>query len=199
MRLLSDASTPFGRKVMVAALERGIPVREEFVSLAGDGPLDSFNPLRQIPVLVTDDGDAVFDSSVILAFLDTRHDGDKLLPADPGLRVATRVALADGLIEATLQRIMEVRRPAGEQSPGFVTKLEGRIARALAAIDRVFGQVSVAPLCADAITIACALDYVDFRYNADWRATYPALSTWQQAIAARPSMQRTKPGRITTA
>jgi len=196
MRLLSDATTPFGRKVMVAALERGIPLREEFVPLTGEGELDEHNPLRQIPTLVTNDGEAVFDSSVILGYLDTLHADDRLLP---DTRVATRVALADGLIEATLQRIVELRRPAGEQSPAFVTKLEARIARALAAIDRAVGQVSLDPLRADAITIACALDYVDFRYNADWRAAYPALSAWQAAIAARPSLQRTRPTRTAPA
>jgi glutathione S-transferase len=194
-RLLSDATTPFGRKVMVAVLERGLPVSEEFVSLSEPTELDRYNPLRQIPALVTAEGASVYDSSVILGYLDTLG-GVALLP---NVTVATHVALADGMMEATLQRVMETRRPAEQQSAAVISRLEGRIARALQEIDRVYREVSLDPLLGDAIAIACALDYVDFRYNTTWRETYPDLSNWQRAITARPSMRKTAPTRSTPA
>jgi glutathione S-transferase len=195
MRLLNDATSPFGRKVMVAAIERGLSMREEFVNVAEAGELDTHNPLRQIPVLVIEGGDSVYDSSVILGFLDTLHDGEPLIPRDPAWCVATRVALGDGLIEATLQRAMELRRPEGLRSGVVIARLEGRIGRALAAIDRVRAELALDPLRADTITIACALDYVDFRYGRSWRDELPALSAWQDSVAARASMRMTVPTR----
>ncbi len=195
MRLLNDATSPFGRKVMVAAIERGLPLREEFVNVAEAGELDAHNPLRQIPALVTERGDAVYDSSVILGFLDTLHGGEPLIPRDRAWRVATRVALADGLIEATLQRAMELRRPEELRSAAVIARLEGRIGRALVAIDRIRPELALDPLRADTIAVACALDYVDFRYARSWRDELPALSAWQDSIAARPSMRMTVPTR----
>jgi glutathione S-transferase len=195
MQLLNDATSPFGRKVMVAVLERGLTLREEFVNVAEPGELDTHNPLRQIPTLVTETGDAVYDSSVILGFLDKLHGGEPLIPHDPACRVPTRIALADGLIEATLQRAMELRRPDELRSPAVIARLDGRISRALIAIDRIRTELSLDPLRADTITVACALDYVDFRYGRAWRDELPNLSAWQDALAKRPSMQMTLPTR----
>jgi len=195
MRLLNDATSPFGRKVMVAALERGLKLREEFVNVAEAGELDARNPLRQIPTLLTEAGDAVYDSSVILGFLDTLHGGEPLMPHDPAWRVPTRIALADGLIETTLQRAMELRRPEELRSAAVIARLEGRIGRALIAIDRIRAELVLDPLRADTITVACALDYVDFRYGRSWRDEFPNLSTWQDVIATRPSMRMTVPTR----
>jgi glutathione S-transferase len=195
MRLLNDATSPFGRKVMVAALERGLKLHEEFVNVGEPGELDAHNPLRQIPTLVTETGDAVYDSSVILGFLDTLHAGAPLIPPDPACRVATRIALADGLIEATLQRAMELRRPEELRSAAVTARLEARIKRALIAIDRIRADLALDPLRADTITAACALEYVDFRYSRSWRDEHPNLSAWQDALARRPSMQMTVPTR----
>jgi glutathione S-transferase len=195
MRLLNDATSPFGRKVMVAAIERRLKLREEFVNVGEPGELDTHNPLRQIPALVTETGDAIYDSSVILGFLDTLHGGEPLIPNDPAWRIPTRIALADGLIEATLQRAMELRRPEELRSAAVIERLEGRIGRALAAIDRIRADLSLDPLRADTITVACALGYVDFRYGRSWRDELPNLSAWQDALAKRPSMQMTVPTR----
>ena len=196
MRLLNDATSPFGRKVMVAAIERGLKLHEQFVNVAEPGELDMHNPLRQIPTLVTETGVAIYDSSVILGFLDTLHGGEPLIPHDPTHRIPTRIALADGLIEATLQRAMELRRPEELRSAAVIARLECRIGRALIAIDRIRADLSLDPLRADTITVACALDYVDFRYGRSWRDELPNLSAWQDVLAKRPSMQMTVPTRI---
>ncbi len=188
MQLYNDATSPFGRKILVAAVERAIPLDEVIIDVYSPGPLDAHNPLRQIPTLVTDAGEALFDSDVILLYLDSVHDGAPLVPDDECWTVLTRTALGNGLIEAVLTRILEIKRPDGEQSPGFIAKMEERIARSIARLEEIAGALSSDVLRADDITIACALEYTDFRYSEDWRSECPTLARWLEAIAARPSM-----------
>ena len=196
MRLLSDATTPFGRKVLVAAIERSIVLDEAFVPLDGSGPLDRYNPLRQIPTLVTDDGRAIYDSDVILQYLDTLHRGEPLVPDGDRVGVLTRMALGSGLIEATLLRRMEVIREATERSGRFIAKMEDRIARALAALEAQLDAFTLdGALRADQITAACALGYVDLRHTDQWRSKHASLAQWFAPIAERPSMLATAPSR----
>jgi len=153
MKLLSDATTPFGRKVLVAAIERTIVLEESFVPLDGTGPLDQWNPLRQIPTLVLDDGRAIYDSDVIMDYLDTCHRAEPLIPKADRFDVLTRMALGNGLIEATLLRRLETVRAAGERSPSFIEKMEQRIERALRALDaQVQSLADSGTLRADQIT-----------------------------------------------
>lgn len=196
MKILNDATSPFGRKTIVAAIERSIPVEEVFVDLNGS-TLDSWNPLRQIPTLVPDTGPAVFDSDVIVLYLDEKHSGPPLIPRKDAPAVMTRMSLANGLMEATLTRLMETRRPDGERSNAFVAKMEERIQRVLAALNSNLSDFSRTgeALSADQITIAVALGYVDFRFNRDWHGRFPALSKWYEEIAARRSMVLTAPTR----
>lgn len=195
MQLYNDATSPFGRKILVAAAERDIPLDEVIIDVYSPGPLDAHNPLRQIPTLVGDDGEALYDSDVILLYLDSIHEGAPLVPDDDCWAVLTRTSLGNGLIEAVLSRIMEIKRPDGERSPGFVAKMEERIARALARLEEVAGVLSADVLRADDITVACALEYTDFRYSEEWRSECPALASWHEAIAARPSMTSSVPTR----
>jgi glutathione S-transferase len=195
MQLYNDATSPFGRKILVAAAERSIALDEVIVDCFSPGPLDDVNPLRQIPALVTDDGEALFDSDVILAWLDGMHDGPALIPEDARWPVLTRVALGNGLIEAVLYRVMELKRAEGEQSPAFIAKMEGRVARALSRLEASARALSADTLRADDITIACALEYADFRYPEDWRGNCPALAHWLEAVSARPSMTVSVPTR----
>lgn len=196
MKLLSDATTPFGRKVVVAALERSIEFEEVFVPLDGTGSLDQYNALRQIPTLVTDDGDAIYDSDVIMLYLDTRHGREPLVPDADRFGVLTRGALGSGLIEATLLRRLEVVRDPSERSAGFIAKMEARIERVLAALEaHADALLAAEALRADQITVACALGYVDFRYSDQWRERHPRLARWSAPIADRPSMVATAPTR----
>ena len=195
MILYTDASTPFGRKSLLAALERGIPIREEFVSLSDPGPFAEVNPLVQIPALKGADGEVYFDSDVIFQYLDTCHKGPPLIPADDMFARMTRIHLANGVIEATLYRRMETVRPAGEQSPSFITHLEARIARGLARLESHCGEAHDGPLDAEGITRLCALDYVDFRHPHDWRAAHPRLAAWHAQVSERGTAQVSKPGR----
>ena len=199
MKLLSDATTPFGRKVLVAALERAVELEEIFVPLDGTGPLDAVNPLRQIPTLVLNDGTSIYDSDVIVDYLDTCHDTAPLIPSADRPGVLTRMALGSGLIEATLLRRIETVRKPQEQSTAFIAKMEQRIGRALRALDAQIGtmKVTAAAVRADQITVACALGYVDFRFTDGWRGEHQALAQWFEEMARRDSLTTTAPTRTT--
>jgi glutathione S-transferase len=193
MKILSDATTPFGRKAVLCAIERGIAMDEEFVAI--DAQLDARNPLRQIPVLETATGEFLYDSDTIIAYLDTLHSGTPLLPGEGRFELLTRLALANGVIEAVLLRTMESRRPDGERSATFMDKLEGRALRGIARLEREAATLGTRSLNAIDITTACALEYADFRFSRDWRAKAPALGEWLEVVAARASMVATVPVR----
>jgi glutathione S-transferase len=197
VKLLTDATTPFGRKIVVAAIERRIPMEEMFVPLDGTGPLDEWNPLRQIPTLVLDDDRAIYDSDVITEYLDTVHRGEPLIPAADRFAVLTRMTLGNGLTEATMLRRIETVRAQNERSPAFVTKMEQRIERVLSALEAQAPRLShgTGALRADQIAVACALGYVDFRHVDTWRATCPRLAEWYRGVAMRPSLALSVPTR----
>jgi glutathione S-transferase len=197
VHFLNDATSPFGRKVIVAALERAIQFTEEFVDLASpEGALGQSNPLWQIPVLVTTDGRAIYDSATILLYLETQHGDPPLVPEEQRWPVLTRASLSDGLMEAVLFRIMELRRPDNEQSASFVKKLEARIERSLATLDAEVSQMPTdSALLADQIAAACALEYTDFRFTRDWRSTYTHAARWLDRVSDRESLRITAPPR----
>lgn len=199
LTLLNDATSPFGRKCLVAALERSIRIKEEFVDLYKAGKLDDFNPLRQIPVLVTEDSVGIYDSDSILVYLDTRHRGSPLFASgSKRWDVLSRVSLGNGLMEATLQRIMELRRPKHEQSSDFIRKMEERIGRVLQYVETFVDDLDESAgdsLRADQITIAVALAYVDFRFSTEWRGRFIWVASWADGIGRRQSMVVTAPTR----
>ena len=196
MKILNDATSPFGRKAVVVAMERSIAHEEIFVDL-NTAALDQWNPLRQIPTLVLPNGKALYDSDVIVQFLDRQHKGPPLIPDKDAPAVLTRMSLANGLMEATLGRLIETRRPAGERSDALIAKLEARIWRVFKAMNADISSLAgpIDALRADQITAAVALAYADFRFNNSWQAQYPVLNEWRASIAARRSMALTAPTR----
>jgi hypothetical protein len=96
-------------------------------------------------------------------------------------------------MEAGLQRRMEIVRPEGEKSPGTISKLQTRIDRALAHLEREVAAIREAGVRIDSIATAVALEYTDFRYTARWRNHCPGLSAWLEGFAHRPSMRQTRP------
>jgi glutathione S-transferase len=195
VKLYNDATSPFGRKALVAAQERGVVVTEVIVDISKSGPLDAVNPLRMIPALLTDDGQAIYDSDVIIGYLDTCHDGSPLIPKNVCWRIWTCMSLGNGLMEAVLLRVLETRRTDNEKSPAFVAKMEARISRALNALELEVPHLDIDPPTADQITLACALEYTDFRFSETWRTTHPKLEEWLGEFAMRPSMTSTRPTR----
>ncbi len=200
MQLIYAAASPFARKVRVLAAETGLLERIELFDTAVlpttlNERVNALNPLGKIPVLLSDDGQALYDSRVICEYLDTLHQGTKLLP-DGATRwqVLRLAALADGLMDAALlARYERAARPAELQWSAWLEGQLGKIQRALAELERQVGQLQ-GPLDLAQIGVACALGYLDFRFaDLDWRAAHPGLAAFQQAFAQRASMQASAP------
>lgn len=197
MKLYFSATSPFVRKVMVAAHERGVAHRIELTGpqAAAPGSLRSDNPLEKVPTLVLDDGRRLFDSFVIVEWLNSCGSGPNLIPADARERsdVLRRHALADGIMEAAVSSVMERRRPEERQWDGFLAHQRGKIERAIASLDReadaFAGTVDLSTIAAGA-----ALGYVGFRLaDLDWKTGHGALVRWFAEFSQRPSMISTEP------
>jgi glutathione S-transferase len=191
--LYNGPTSPFGRMARVVSLELDHPLEERVIDVYNAEFLDALNPLRQIPTLVTAAGVPIYDSRVICSYFDAVSGRPSLVP--PALRweVETRWALAIGIMEAGLQRRMEMVRPSGEQSPGVITKLEVRINRAVDRLELDSVEIRAAGVRMDALAAAVALEYTDFRFTSVWRQRCPGLAGWLQEFSPRPSMTRTRP------
>ena len=194
MILRSAAASPFGRKTKIAAVMLGIAV----TVVDGDtmNPEDSLrreNPLGKIPTLILDDGETLFDSSVIVAWLDHAAGGGRLIPAEPGPRFAALKleALADGICDAALLQVYELRwrDPPGHHA-GWVEHQAGKVARGLAALEAAPPE---GPVTVGHIALACALGYLDLRFGGAWRDAHPRLVAWLDAFAAAvPAFEATR-------
>jgi len=177
----------------VVSLELDIRVEERVIDVYTAEFLDALNPLRQIPTLVTEAGVPIYDSRVICNYFDAVSGKATLIPDERRWEIETRWALAVGVMEAGLQRRMEIVRPATEQSPATIAKLEIRIDRALAQLEREVHALRGAGTRMDCIATAVALEYTDFRYSNAWHQHCPQLHAWLDGFALRPSMIQTRP------
>lgn len=197
MKLHYSPTSPFVRKVLVAAHEKGLADRIELTSVdtMANGELRKDNPLEKVPCLVVDDGRAIYDSHVIVDYLDSIAKGPALTPSEPKARIAVllRHALADGLMDAAVAGIGEQRRPEALRWDDSLERQKGKMARALDALEAQAGSLGDGIDLAT-ISIGCALGYTDFRYGAmDWRKGRPKLAAWYERFAKRPSMTGTMP------
>lgn len=186
MLLRTSVTSPFGRKTRFAALHLGLADQVEVVhgdTLDPKDPLRDDNPLGKIPVLVLDDGRRIFDSRVILEYFDHLAGGNKILPADPDKRIdAQRLqALADGLMDAAILVVYEVRyRPEDKRHEGWVDHQKDKMTRAIKALSDALPAAT--EINTGTIATACALGYIDWRKQVDWRSINPALVTWFDAF-----------------
>ena len=190
--LYTGPTSPFGRMASVVIRETGAPIEERIVDVYAAAFLDPLNPLRQIPTLVRADGTAIYDSRVICRYTETLAARSLQTPED-AWEVETRWALAIGIMEAGLQRRMESVRPNGERSATVIGKLGVRIDRALTHLEQVAPLLPRDGARIDAIGIAVALEYTDFRYTRLWRERCPRLGAWLAHYGERPSMLQTRP------
>lgn len=197
MKLIYQTHSPFARKALVAAHELGLVddlevVHHETSPTRRNAAVHALNPLGKVPVLVLDDGTCLFDSAVIVEYLDGLHGGPRLIPEDPGARFAALrlQALASGMAEAGIAVRWETeRRPEALRYPalrdGQLDKLRG--AYAFAEDDPALeGPVTVGQ-----VALAVALDWLEFRGVAPFRGDHPKLAAWFDRFAERPSMRAT--------
>jgi len=193
MILFNGPTSPFGRMARAVSLELALAVEEKVIDVYTAEFLDARNPLRQIPTLLLANGDAIYDSRVICAYFDSISGRPSLLPANDRWGIEVRTALAVGLMEAGLQRRMEIVRPEGEKSASVIAKLEQRMDRAVDRLESLSGKIAAGGIRMDQIATACALEYTDLRRGPDWRRRCPRLSEWLGQIAQRDCMVATQP------
>jgi glutathione S-transferase len=196
MKLIGSPTSPYVRKVRVVMAEKKLEVQLAFEDpWAADIVLKS-NPLGKVPCLVMEGGEAVFDSRVIVEYLDTLSPVGKLIPASGRERVEVRTweALGDGLLDAAVAARMEATwsgRAAGERSQAWIDRQLSRVGTTLKAMSQGLGDK---PWChGNSFTLAdvatgCALGYLDFRFpQIDWRGSHPNLHKLFDKLAARQS------------
>ena len=194
--LRSSPASPFGRKVKLAALELGLMDRIEIVAADTNDPsevLRQQNPLGKIPTLVLKDGTTLFDSRVIVEYLDHLA-GGKLIPAGEARFTQLRLqALADGICDAALLKVYEGRfRPEEGRNANWVAHQDGKVARGLQALEVLPPTFADRPRIGE-IAFACALGYLDLRFEGTWRANRPKLVAWLDDFAARvPAFEATR-------
>ena len=147
-------------------------------------------------MLVLEDGTTLFDSRVILEYLDHRAGGGRIIPKDASARFAALrlQALADGILDASILLVYEGRwRAADRHEPKWVEHQAGKVARGLAALEAAPPALAAIPDVGQ-ITVACVLGYRDFRFGDGWRKDHPRLVAWLDGFAARvPAFAATKP------
>ena len=180
--LLSAAASPFGRKAKIALalcdLSEVVEIRHADTNDPAD-PLSTHNPLGKIPVLILDDGTAVYDSAVIAEWADGEAGSGRIIPPGPKrIDVLTTHALADGIMEASLSVVYEKRyRPEHKWVDSWIERQEEKTARGLAHLEAAPPPLGDVPDIG-AIATACALGYRDFRFGPQWRRSRPALARW---------------------
>jgi glutathione S-transferase len=189
-------ASPYARKARLAASLLGLADKIDIAGVDLSDPNDSIraqNPLGKIPALVLDDGSSLYDSRVIAEYLDHLAGGGKLFPADPARRFeALRLqALGDGINDAALLiRYESFARPEALRHAATVELQQGKIDRGLAALEAAppKGDIHIGHLA-----VACALGYLDLRFDGAWRAAHPRLVAWLDDFARKvPAFEATK-------
>jgi len=199
MILRTSPASPFGRKVKLAAAVLGLSDRIEIVAADTMDPSDDLrtqNPLGKIPILITDAGEPLYDSRVILEYLDLLAGGGSIIPAGEARFPALRLqALADGLMDAAILQVYETRwREEDRREARWLGYQAEKVARSLATLEAEVDAIGER-LDVGTITLACALGYLDFRFGSSWRESCPKLVDWLDGFAARvPAFDATRPG-----
>ena len=202
MKLLGTNTSPYVRKARLVLLEKNIPHTYIIDPPSEPGSqVSRVNPLGRIPALILDNETCVFDSTVIVEYVDTLNDTPILIPRDNALeRMCVRrwEALADGIMDSAVVVRMENIRPPDKQDANTISVHNTAITRALAF---AAGQLDEREWCeGNAITLAdlaltSALIYLDLRQaDRDWRTTYPNLAIWFARMSERPSVRTATSG-----
>ena len=202
MKLLGSPASPYVRKVRIVLAEKKLEHRFEVADVWGSDDIVASNPLGKVPCLVMEGGEAVFDSRVIVEYLDTRSPLARLIPESSRERteVKTWEALADGICDALILARLEATwagRTDGQRSQAWIDRQMRKVEAALDAIATGLGEkawcTGVHMTLAD-IAVGCALGYLDFRFpQVAWRAKHASLARLADKLNARPSFRESKP------
>jgi len=202
MKLIGSLTSPYVRKVRVVLAEKKLDYNFVLEDVWGSDAILASNPLGKVPVLVMEGGEAVFDSRVIVEYVDTLSPVGRLIPQSGRERVEVRTweALADGLLDAGVSMRLEKtwkHRADGERSQAWIERQDLRVEAALKSISQGLGEKA---FCAGThfsladIAVGCALGWLDFRFpDIAWRTEYPNLARLADKLATRQSFIDTVP------
>jgi len=202
MKLIGSLLSPYVRKVRIVMAEKRLDYQLEQEDVWTRDHILQSNPLGKVPVLVMEGGEAVFDSRVIVEYVDTLSPVGRLIPERGRERAEVRTweALADGVCDAAILARLEdtwAGRTEGQRSPAWVDRQMTKIHSALAAMSKGLGDK---PFCSGIhfslsdIAVGCALGYLDFRFPAiDWRGNHPNLAKLFEKLSQRQSFIDTVP------
>ena len=202
MKLIGALTSPYVRKVRIVMAEKKLDFQLQLADVWNSEEILKSNPLGKVPCLLTESGEAIYDSRVIVEYLDTLSPVGKLIP-QPGrerAEVRTWEALADGVLDASILARLEATwkgRSDTQRSQAWIDRQMSRVDGALEAMAEGLGDkawlVGNALTLAD-IAVGCALGYLDFRFpHIDWRTRHPNLARLAEKLAARPSFAETLP------
>ena len=200
MKLIGSHTSPFVRKVRIVLAEKKIEYDFVIDSPWLEGSkVPNINPLGKIPALVLDDDTPLFDSRVIVEYIDSVTPNNKLIPAPSRERTEVKrwEAVADGICDAAAAVFLEAKRPPAQQSADWIVRQRGKIMRGLEFMAEELGEK---PFCmgthlslAD-IAVGTALGYLSFRFaDIDWQAAHPNLGRLYTKLMHRPSLADTAP------
>lgn len=205
MQLLYTVNSPYARKVRIVALEKHVDIELTEVVLSDpDCPVRQYNPLGKVPVLVLDDNEALYDSRVIVEYLDHRTPLAHLIPQDHLAKIKVRrwEALADGVCDAAVAVVMEQRKPEAQQSQAQIDKQMAKVMQGLTVMDADLLKkkwcVNETFSLAD-IALGCSLAYFDLRFKQlrwegkTWQDKFPNLAKHYNVLIKRPSFKQTMP------
>jgi len=200
MKLVTSLTSPYGRKVRIVLLEKKIPFQLQVENpWAPDSVVSTVNPLGKVPVLVLEDGVSVFDSRVIVEYLDHISPVGHLIPSEPKIRMMVRgvEALADGITDAAVAVYLERKRTPQQQSADWLVLQEKTLYRGLEALAEALGEKAF--YLGNSMTLAdiacvCMLGYLELRFpEINWRTAHPNLARLVDTLAARASFMETVP------
>jgi glutathione S-transferase len=202
MKLFFSPASPYVRKVMVVAHEKGVVDKIELLGSAAnpvnrDQTIVAKNPSGKVPTMLLDDGSAIYDSRVICAYVDAQAASPVLVPAEGNERFAvmTLEALADSILDAALlARYEKIMRPEALYWADWHRGQMEKIDSGLDALETTWLSHLEGPLSMGTIAAACTLGYLDFRFpDKDWRSAHPGIAAWFKTVSERPSMKATMP------
>ena len=200
MKLHGSKTSPYVRKVRIVMIEKRIDA--DFVEdnvWSADTRVTQHNPLTKVPVLVLDDGTALYDSRVIVEYLDGITPVSRLIPDGGRERALVKrwEALGDGIGDAGIAMFLERKRGQDAQDKDWIARQRGKVDAGIAAAARDLGDREYChglSLSLGDISLGCALLWLEFRLpEIDWRANHPALKKWIARLETMPSFIETKP------
>ena len=191
--LYNGPNSPFGRKAKVTAIVHEIQIEEKIIKIYDADFIDKFNPLRKIPTLVINNNQTLIDSDNICLYFDKISKKKTLFNPTNYWEIMSTVSLANGLMESVLERRMETIRPTNEQSKNFIKKQEIRTLRTIEWLEKNWSNYNTNEISMDQIALACALEYVKYRFSNDWSSSCIKLNEWLIEFNKNHFMQSTMP------